>query len=216
MCIYVFSIFSKLAVLQFKGAFVLWLHTWTSGRGLDAHLCWESSRCPWAGESTPPMSQPVTCRIHRFYSPCCNTSATSEEKVPIKWDLDLVSSSRHSTPLSSSLADTGALKKQSSCWWGGGCIFLMPMPVLCLGAAEGLLKVQKASWAVPWHFGSLLPLPTPHFEVSSAAEEMTQLPMKLYQNHVILQPSVNQLCLQFTFICQPKTVPVLSHCLINF
>lgn len=33
--------------------------------------------------------------------------------------------------------------------------------------------VQKPSRAVPWHSGSLLPLPAPHFEVSSPAEEMT-------------------------------------------
>lgn len=81
----------------------------------------------------------------------------------------------------------------------------MRMQELCLGAAEGLLKVQKPSQAVPGHFGSLLPLPAPHFEVSSPAEEMTQLPVMLYQNHVILQPNVNQPRLQFTFICQPKS-----------
>lgn len=68
------------------------------------------------------------------------------------------------------------------------------------GGAEGPLQVQKASWAVSWHFGSPLPLPALHFEVSSPAEEMIQLPVKLKQNHVILQPNVNQLCLQFAFI----------------
>lgn len=94
------------------------------------------------------------------------------------------------------------------------------MPALCLGAAEGLLKVPEASGAVPWHFW--LPTVTSSPTIASVAEEMTQLPVKLYQNHVILQPNVNQLCLQFTFICQPKMVPVLmqvralSHCLINF
>lgn len=90
------------------------------------------------------------------------------------------------------------------------------------GAARGLLKVQKAPCAVPWHFGSPLPLPAPHFRVSSPTEDVTQLPVKLCQNHGILQPSANQLCLQFTFICQPEMVlvlmqvRVLRHCLINF
>lgn len=138
-------------------------HTWTPGSGLDGHLCWKSSLCPWAGESTPLMSSSVVCRINGFYcySPWCNTTATSEEELSIKWDLDLVSSSRHISPLSVSLAGTGTLGKQSSCWWGGGRSCLTPMPELCLGGAGGLLKVQRASRAVPWHFGSPLPL-QPH------------------------------------------------------
>lgn len=157
-----------------------------------------------------------------FPFPWCNTTATPEEKASAKWDLDLASSSRHSSPLSSSLADTGTLKKAKFLlvrWW----VQLPSTDTSALqGAARGLLKVQKAPCAVPWHFGSPLPLPAPHFRVSSPTEDVTQLPVKLCQNHGILQPSANQLCLQFTFICQPEMVlvlmqvRVLRHCLINF
>lgn len=216
-----------------EGNVLVWLRTWTSGFGLDPRLCWKLSVSPWADDSIPPMFQLAGCKILVFSRciPALPSRSTAPGVMPLphagttvsqKWHLDLVSSSRHgSSPSGSSLAATSNPEEAKLLLirrLGG---FLARVPVLCLGIAHRLLRRKQPSQAVQQHFGPWLPLPGPCFKISSPTVEMTQLPVKPHQNHGSFQPGVNQPWLQFTFIHQPKTVPVLmqvralSHLLIN-
>lgn len=102
---------------------------------------------------------------------------------------------------------TSTLKNQSSCWLGGWVRF----PNLDASSLLGNGSSPSQAGATQQHFSPWLPLPAPYFEVSSPAEERTRLPVNPYQNHGSLQPSVNQPWLQFTFLHQPKMVPVLMQ-----
>lgn len=125
--------------------------------------------------------------------------------APRKWHLDLLSCSRHSSPSGSSLVVTSTLEKQSSCWLGCWVQFPDLMSAFWLG-------ITFSGWSSH---------PGQHDDISAPAAPSSPV-FRGFQPHCgdSSAASVNQSWLQFTFIRQPKMVPVLmwvralSHLLI--